>query len=222
MKQTNMRLSLLVPAAMAAVRSVIIGDSMYWSGPLFFGGQPSPLSKWLETWSGHSIENHALVGASLEEGWIKSIPSQYRDLNKTPNITTLIMDGGGNDVMSHKSECEEWKPSCQTMIDQCAGIAESLLEKAYTDGIQRVLYLGFYYLPGLERAADAANPLLAQVCANATIECHFVDPRYNSTTGTGLPTPAMLGPDGLHPTTEGYKILAQMIWDTVVHYNITL
>ena len=71
-------------------RTVIIGDSMYWSGMLFFGGQPSPLSKWLETWSGHPIENHALVGASLEEGWIKSIRTQYLELNKQPPITTLI------------------------------------------------------------------------------------------------------------------------------------
>ena len=72
-----------------ATRSVIIGDSMFWSGWLFFGGQPSPLSKWLETWSGHSIENHALVGASLENGWVKSIRAQYDSLNKQPNITTI-------------------------------------------------------------------------------------------------------------------------------------
>ena len=218
-----MRLSFLVlPALASAIRTVIIGDSMFWSGPPFFGGQPSPLSKWLETWSGHAMENHALVGASLENGWIKSIPDQYRDLVKTPTMTTLVMDGGGNDVMSHKAECEQWKPGCQAMIDTCATLAGSILEKAHADGVQRVLYLGFYYLPGLEKAADAANPQIAAVCANASVECHFVDPRYNATTGTGLPTPQMLGPDGLHPTTEGYKILAQMIWDTALRYNITL
>ena len=201
-------------------RSVIIGDSMYWSGWLFFGGQPSPLAKWLETWCGHSLENHALVGASLEDGWVKSIRAQYNDLNKQPNITTLIMDGGGNDVMSHKDDCEKFNSKCTEMIDRCLNIASGILEDAYKDGIQNVLYLGFYYLPGLEKAADYADPRLNLVCQNATVNCHFIDPRYNGTTGTGLHTPAMLGPDGLHPNEDGYKLLATMIWDTKLEYNI--
>jgi len=205
-----------------ALRTVIIGDSMFWSGPLFFGGQPSPLSKWLETWSGHRIENHALVGASLEQGWIKSIPDQFRDLNLNPTITTLVMDGGGNDVISHRSECQQWKPSCEIMIDNCVSLVVSLLEKAEAEKISHVLYLGFYYLPGLEKAADVANPRIAEGCANATMDCHFVDPRYNATSGEGLKTPEMLGPDGVHPTEAGYKILAQMIWDSAQQYNVTL
>jgi lysophospholipase L1-like esterase len=203
-----------------ATRSVIIGDSMFWSGWLFFGGQPSPLSKWLETWAGHSIENHALVGASLEDGWVKSIRAQYQDLNKEPNITTLIMDGGGNDVLSHRNDCEKFNKNCVSMINNSLSIAQAIFNSAYQDGISHILYLGFYYLPGLEQAADYANPKLNNICQNASVNCYFVDPRYNSTTKTGLPTPAMLGPDGLHPNEEGYKILATMIWDKKLEYNV--
>jgi lysophospholipase L1-like esterase len=85
-----------------------------------------------------------------------------------------------------------------------------------------VLYLGFYYLQGLERAADYADAKMATLCAEAPVSCFFIDPRYNATTGTGLQTPQMLGGDGIHPTPEGYKVLAQMIWDTALHQNITL
>ena len=217
-----MKLVPLVLAATAAVRTVIIGDSMFWSGFLFFGGQPSPLSKWLETWSGHPIENHALVGASLEDGWVKSIAAQYRDLKKQPNMTTLIMDGGGNDVISHRNDCEQWNQACRDMVDHSMGIAKNILNEAYTDGVSHVLYLGFYYLQGLEKAADYADAKMAILCAEAPVSCFFIDPRYNATTGTGLQTPQMLGGDGIHPTPEGYKVLAQMIWDTALHQNITL
>ena len=196
-----------------AERTVIIGDSMYWSGMLFFGGQPSPLAKYLETWSGHAIENHALVGASLEEGWVKSIRSQYNDLNKQPVITTLIMDGGGNDVISHRSDCTAFNNKCVQMIDHSAGIAASILADAHIDGVSNVLYLGFYYLDGLMEAADYADPLIDVICRNATVNCHFVDPRANITS-------AMIGSDGLHPTEEGYKVLAELIWDVKLDYNI--
>lgn len=205
------------------VRTVIIGDSMFWSGSPFFGGQPSPLAKWLETWSSHHpIENHALVGASLEDGWVKSIEAQYDDLRKQSNITTLIMDGGGNDVISHRRDCEAWNDACRDTVDRSLGIAKGVLEKAYADGVQHVVYLGFYHLKGLEDAADYADTTMALICDEAPVECHFVDPRYNATTGTGLQTPEMLGDDGLHPTPEGYKILAQLVWDTAIQYNITL
>ena len=207
---------------MTTNRSVIIGDSMFWSGWLFFGGQPSPLSKWLETWAGHSIENHALVGASLENGWVKSIRAQYDSLNKKPNITTLIMDGGGNDVISHRGDCEQFNNACVSMINNSLSIAAGLFNSAYQDGVYNILYLGFYYLPGLDRAADYANPALAEICKNATVNCHFIDPRYNATTGTGLPTPAMLGPDGLHPNEDGYKLLASMIWNVSVNHSIPI
>ncbi len=52
----------------------------------------------LQEWAGHSIENIAIVGSSLHEGWTKSIPQEYAELDKTVMPTTIIMDGGGNDV----------------------------------------------------------------------------------------------------------------------------
>jgi lysophospholipase L1-like esterase len=99
------------------------------------------------------------------------------------------------------------------MINHSAGIAASILQDASVDGVSNVLYLGFYYLDGLTKAADYADPLIAQICQNATVNCYFIDPRPNITS-------AMIGSDGLHPTEEGYKVLAELIWDVKLSDNI--
>ena len=228
MKSLCVAFSTLLLSGVVGARTVIIGDSMFWSGMLFFGGQPSPLSKCLESLAGHSIENHALVGASLEDGWVKSIPQQYHDMmrsNPTPTITTLLMDGGGNDVMSHKNDCVAFNEKCTQVIDQSVEIARSLMNEAMKDGTTNVVYLGPYYLSDLSAAVNYTVPKLVSVCdsiknLNGSIGCHFVDTRYNETSKTGLPTPEMIGPDGIHPTNEGYTLLAHMMWDTIVENNI--
>jgi len=205
-------LSLLLLTRSAAVRTVIIGDSMFWSGPLFWSGQPSPLSRWLESRAGHAIENHARVGASLAEGWVESIPHQYQDVAQRDTITSIIMDGGGNDIMSHRHDCEAWNTACQTTINASIAIATSLLDTIRHDGIGHVFYLGFYHLPGLETAADEASIRMHSLCSE---NCHFVDPRNNITL-------AMIGPDGVHPTDEGYRVLAAMIWEEASVHGITI
>jgi hypothetical protein len=204
-----------------AERSVIIGDSMFWSGLPFLTGQPSPLSQSLEEWSDHPIENHARVGASLEDGWIQSIPSQYDRLNKDPPITTLILDGGGNDVISHRQDCEAFNSQCTDMIDRCVIIAENLFQECHHDNVTNIIWLGPYYVSGVEQAVDYATSRLGERC-RASGRCYFVDSRYDPTTGMGLKTPEMLGGDGIHPTQEGYVQLARMIWNVTISNNITL
>jgi len=211
----------LLPFLSQVSASAIIGDSMYWSGWLFWGGQPSFLAQYLEQWAGHAIPNHALVGASLEVGFVKSIEQQFHELSPSDQITTLIMDGGGNDVMSHKNDCLNFNSKCIEMVDNCLNIITDIFEGAPAKNISHILYLGFYYLPGLEKVTDLANTKINALCESTTIvDCHFIDPRYNETTHTGLKTPEMLGSDGIHPTKEGFKILAQMIWEKKLEFNI--
>ena len=208
-------------ASYAAERSVIIGDSMFWSSLPFLRGQPSPLSQSLEKWADHPIENYARVGASLEDGWIKSIPSQYDELVKSPSITTLIVDGGGNDVMSHREDCKAFNSQCQDVLDRCIILLENLFRDCQRDNVTHTIFLGSYSIPGLERAVDYASQKIQERCQRAS-GCYFVDTRYNATTNTGLQTPDMLGGDGVHPTQEGYVLLARMIWNVTLEYNITL
>ena len=208
-------------------QSVIIGDSLFRSGFPFLPGTPSPLSQSLESFCGHPIENHALVGASLESGYIKSIRQQFDSLWTSPSssFTTIIMDGGGNDVMSHKNACLQYNTECQNVVQNSVRIAETILDDASVRGVRTVVYLGFYYLKGLEKTIRVGNKDIGDLCdsyRNTSFSCFFVNPAYNETTGQGLRTPQMIGSDGIHPNEEGYKLLANMIWNVTIQYNITV
>jgi len=135
------------------------------------------------------------------------------------------MDGGGNDVMSHKNACLQYNTECQNVVENSVRIARTILNDASRRGVRYVLYLGFYYLKGLEKTIRVGNKDIGELCdsyRNSTFSCFFINPVYNETTGQGLRTPQMLGQDGIHPNEEGYKLLATMIWNVTIEHNITV
>lgn len=189
----------------------IIGDS------LFSGGSTIP--SLLENWSGHSIWNFAKVGASLQNGYVESIPSQYNRMTQTASteqvcMKTIIMDGGGNDVFSRKADCQVLNERCKDTIATATTIVAGMLENMETNEVDQVLYLGFYYLQGLNKAVDYGMEMMAGVChPDAVVPCFLVDPRNLSLS---------LGWDGIHPTEEGYRRLATAIWDKALEYQIPI
>jgi len=191
-----------------ATRSVIIGDSLFWSG-----AGPSPLVEWLSEWAGHEIENHAMDGASLE-----SIRDQYQHLEKRPVITTLIMDGGGSELVNYRSDCEAMNEACRSILDRSVDIAKTIMDEAIRDGVDIILYLGPYSIPGLEDASEYASPRLMSICEATS--CYFVDPLLNIT--TDKPLHLDLAADGIQPTPDAYKILAKMIWAQKMRFNIPI
>lgn len=205
----------------SSYRTVIIGDSMFKSG-FWSLSENSRLVNRLIQLSGHDIENHAKIGASLHAGWVESIQEQFQNIEEKYTVDTLIMDGGGNDVLSHRRDCEAFNDDCVVYINKSIVIAEEIFQEANREGIINLIYLGFYYLPGLEKAVDFADDLLHRYCTDSKIHCFFVDPRYNETSGTGLKTPDLLGNDRIHPNQEGYELLANMIWNISVLHNITI
>ncbi len=79
--------------------------------------------------------NRPTQGSSLHEGWTKSIPAEWReDVPKPPVPTTVIVDGGGNDVISVRSDCEAFNGNCARQIDEAVSIAADLLEQMHSEG----------------------------------------------------------------------------------------
>ena len=186
-----------------SAKTIIIGDSMF---------AESPVKQHLENWCNCNIDNYAKVGASLEEGWIESIPCQYNDI-KELCPTTIIMDGGGNDVMSHINECRQLTEQCKILIDNVIiNIANSLITEMNNNNVHNIVYLGFYYLQNLNEVIDYGSEKILSICNN-TNNCYFSDPRNIS-----MP----LGWDGVHPTSEGFELLAHNIWNTIQDNNIIL
>jgi lysophospholipase L1-like esterase len=153
-------------------------------------------------------------------GWVENIQQEYQFLNKDPVITTMIMDGGGNDVFSNRDHCTLFDQQCKDLIDKVTSIAEGLLKKMDEDGIEHVIYLGFYYIPGLEQAVDYGSEKMSAVCEAATVGCHFADPRWRD--GKGFNSEGHLAGDGVHPTDEGYEKLAEIIWAVHLDHDVPI
>jgi len=180
----------------------IFGDSILVSD--------SPIQKDLETWSGVQMQNYATVGAGLQPGWVISIPEEY-ERNRDPVPETILMDGGGNDINSARSECTSFSKSCQETVDKLVNIADDLITRMRNDGVQNIIYNGFYYIPEFRQVIDYGTEEIKKVC-RIEKRCFFVDLR-NITIERGW--------DGMHPVTQGYHDIAKEIWKTKLQHNIT-
>lgn len=158
-----------------------------------------------------TIENHARIGAGMRDGWVESIPSIYHNFRTTPPATTILLDGGGNDVNAVRQEClGAMTPACTDTIDAVAGLVQELVQQMRDDGVRHVMYVGFFYLKGFEKAADYGDELVKTFC-QPSANCFFVELR-NLTVEVGW--------DGMHPTPASYHDIASRIWDTKLRYDI--
>lgn len=185
-----------------ANRTVMIGDSVLASD--------QKIQHFIERHVGHSIENYAVIGASLHEGWVASVPEQYASVDKTPPIDVLVLDGGGNDVMSHRRDCEAFDDACRVAIDEASDMVAHLLDQIKTDGVKHVLYVGFYQIPGLGPVAKYGSEKLRNICHGS---CVFVD-LFN----VSVP----LAWDGMHPSDEGYDTIALQVMTSARKHGISL
>jgi lysophospholipase L1-like esterase len=161
----------------------------------------------LEEISGRDYRNYAVAGTMVLDD---RIPNQFRAaVAENPNVKTVIMTGGGNDILLGNVLCTvAWSESCnQTVRDVAAALAEMRMEMADA-GVEDVVIVGYGYptnevvKPGL----DLARELTTEMCkATDTPRCHSIDPVEEIA--------GKLIFDGIHPTPEGYDILGQMTWD---------
>jgi len=193
---------------------VTVGDSIF--------DLSGDLQRFLEAKAGETFRDYTLSGAELTGGIVaRAINLQYADAKATDsNITTIVMDGGGNDILIpamtgdfYGCRTRWWRSSisssCKNLVNNVYVDAVNLLNTMDADGVQNVVYLGYYELPrdnaNLTAAVNYGDQKLGEACANTTANCTFVDPR-----GT-IPANYVLD-DDIHPTSEGSQVLADLIW----------
>lgn len=165
-----------------------------------------------------TLENFARIGAGMRDGWVEAIPAIYEANRRRPPLppaTTIVLDGGGNDVNSVRQDCvggpgESLTQACADTLDAVAALVHGLVRQMREDGTKHVLYMGFFYLKGFEAAVDYGNERVLDFCQPSN-HCFFVDLR-NVTVSVGW--------DGMHPTPESYHDIAQAIWDTKLRYDV--
>jgi lysophospholipase L1-like esterase len=183
-------------------------------------------------------------GASMSSGALQfNIPYQYESealldptVSNPSSIDTIIMDGGGNDVLINDRSCLTQAPpantGCVNTIQGVVSRATSLMQEMGRNGVKNVVYFFYPHLdpagggllptpaPGVNDTLDYAYPLAQQLCAAAPQggpRCFFIDLR-----------PAFEGHiadyinpnDHVHPTPAGAKVIADLVWQTMESHCI--
>ncbi len=190
-------------------KAIFIGDSIF--------DLSGKISDHLEVLSGEQYRDYAV---SLEE--IADIIAQYeRAKTEDPEIRTVIMDGGGNDVlMGYEEQCSNGvSAECEAIIAYVKTELDGLLATMNADGVKHVVFLEYYHLKGdkakLNQAVDYLDEQLALSCSEAAIDCYFVECR---TAFEGHPE--YINDDNVHPSDPGSEVLVELIWAVMVENDI--
>lgn len=193
---------------------ITLGDSIF--------DLSGDIQRILEDRAGQTFRDYTLSGAELSGGIVaNSVERQYRDAKSTDsNIDTIVMNGGGNDILipaiildPYGCRTHWWRwsisRSCRNLInDQYINLV-NLMNKMDNEGVQNIIYLGYYELPrsnaNLTGALNYGDDKLSLACRNTTGNCQFLDPR-------GMVPASDVLSDNIHPTSAASLTLADLIW----------
>lgn len=195
---------------------VIIGDSIF----ALSGVEKLELARL----AGENSRGYAQSGAQMD-----GVVSQYSRAKRYGSIRTIVMDGGGNDVLigalTGSQECVpnsrgDLSSACLATIHGARSQGASLLYSMYRDGVADVLWQGYYLLPGslakLNTALDVGMELFQDMCEDSAASCHWVDPRAAFRGRERY----YVKSDNIHPTDSGSEVLANLVWDKMVEFDI--
>jgi hypothetical protein len=175
---------------------VTIGDS--WMNILTNGGG---IEGGLDR-AGTMYRHYAVAGTTLIGG---DIPQQYeRAKGVNPKILSVIMTGGGNDVM-FSNGCAT-KESCTMAVQAIVDALDKLWSEMATDGVKDVFFI--MYSKNAGTAPSDTRPDTAPVppvCLTGKIACHSI----NTDMEVG-PTDTV---DGIHPTLPACDLIAKKVLD---------
>ena len=132
------------------------------------------------------------------------------------------MDGGGNDILgSARNDCMSVNENCQNVIIDLVEGMKNLWNTMLEDGVQNVVYLGFYHptgwSSGLSGSVDFGMDLIIDACENSEMNCILVDPREAFSARNDL-----VSWDGIHPTWQGSRLLAEMLNEAFLANDIEI
>lgn len=186
---------------------MIVGDSVFaYSGDIH---------DYLEEDLDETIDTHARSGCQMIGGNIicssrYSVPNQYDDADKS-GIDTVIMNGGGNDIQF--SDCRPSLDACMELLLALEEEIASLNAEMQADGIDNVIFLGYYNATGDAAELREINEYSMDMKADTypSMGITFVDTRDAF---AGNEDDYLLS-DGIHPTAEGSRVLADLILDAL-------
>ena len=180
---------------------VTIGDS--WMSYAINGGG---IEAGLAAASMQRYRNYAVAGTMLLD---EVIPRQYAAAKReNPDIKTIVMAGGGNDLLLTGMTAGGCGSGCMSTIDKVGARLEKLWAEMGKDGVKDIVYIeysrGGSNKPGVEYGVKTITPICAAV---SPARCHFVD---------SDPIIMMQLLDGVHPTADGCRKLGKATFELMV------
>lgn len=183
---------------------VCIGDS-WMAGALNGAGIQAGLDR-----AGTNYRQYAVTATTLLSG---QIPGQYdRAKSADPKISTVIMTGGGNDVMFSGGACNTPEKCAEFGAEILAGL-NKLWTKMADDGVKDVIYIQYSDSAGSTPTdSRGATKASAPICTSGRISCHSVPT-------TDIITRADLA-DGIHPGRAGNDRIAKRVLELMATRKI--
>jgi len=167
----------------------------------------------------------AKTGAAMQKDNLlaPAIPTQLPTLLSTSKragpegVKLVLMTGGGNDVLIDASQCKTLTTvteECKTVVAKSLAVIKKLMADMKAGGIQHVIYFWYPDLgPSQGRVINEYSiPIAKEQCeSDPSVKCHFVDTRDGF-----RGHPEFVGPDGIHPTAAGSRVISDLVWDVMV------
>lgn len=176
---------------------ITIGDS-WMAGPLNTAGIEAALDR-----AGTKYRHYGVTATTLLSG---QIPGQYDSAKRAnPKISTVIMTGGGNDVMFTGGSCST-PESCAEFSGKITAALNTLWTKMAEDGVKDVVYVAYSENAGSTPVENrGASKAVAEICYSGRISCHTV-------ATTDIIAKSDLA-DGIHPGTAGNNRIAKRVME---------
>lgn len=186
---------------------VLIGDSWMNLG-LGVGIQQSVV----KAANGKAYRTFGVPGTRLLDG---VITNQYQAAKtENPDIKTLVMTGGGNDVLLDPivlADCLMLGAACKARLDEIGAAYVKLVDTMASDGVRDLVIV--LYTRGTLMGAKAIDYIwqeMTPICDSAPLRCHMVD---SDELGLGV----LKTRDGIHPKDEGYDAIGAGVVKLMEH-----
>ena len=189
---------------------VLLGDS-WMSNTLQIEGTGGGLAPSLIAAAGKPYRNYAVQGVMMltASAFGPAIPTQYDTAKRAnPNIKTVVMTGGGNDIIQNptiQSACNTGGQACIDLLNKVSDAMNTLWTKMADDKVEDVVYVQYATDVGSTDPSVRGMQKVPTICTMGRIRCHAVD-------STAAVMKQIAG-DGIHPLQAANVRLAKVVYD---------
>lgn len=183
---------------------ITIGDS--WMSYFMNGGG---IEAGLDRVTGKRYRHYGVLATTVLSG---QIPGQYASAKRAnPDIKTVIMTGGGNDVImdpTMQPQCAAGNDACKQRLQQVAAALGELWNQMSADGVRDVIYINYAEGAGSGTGGIDGQAIYREVILKIPPPMAFHPFATTEIVGgsTGLV-------DGIHPTPQKCAEIAQGVYD---------